>query len=442
MKESKKDFKRKELLIKFNTTNLAIEKFFEKFNEQYTRSADPRRLKSTTLAVARACVLLYGKQLAKSGQALVPADQLEQAIAYADDFETNSIRIAEVANCSPRTVRSHVKKLHEAHFFTDRIFHGPIKNYGLRFNPTILRVKQFEDVRALEREIDELLKAAGAENEVAKIDHQDWQNSPPIDNTRNSNKNNNEVLITEKGSSAMAERLSQDTKQDTLSGNRGETTKNPNGIQPHSKINSGSDGSPDLETKAGPQKNKPNVDKSNSSVNKPNKTNTNPINRSQKVEKLVDKFTLDFFLLAHKLIYFDQEYSQKQLEYYAVMLKPYFHYCSSEAQVKNTFEQYKKRLEMAANYYKNHPGFDKLPIHKYFNPKYVNGFATTKAWYKKYIIDKVFKSRTQTVNKMVLSLQAEPTLTNFNECKSTVESWGNDYLTHKLLKSVTNLNFK
>ena len=156
----------------------------------------------------------------------------------------------------------------------------------------------------------------------------------------------------------------------------------------------------------------------------------------------MDKFTLDFFLLAHKLIYFDQEYSQKQLEYYAVMLKPYFHYCSSEVQVKNTFEQYKKRLEMAANYYKNHPGFDKLPIHKYFNPKYVNGFATTKAWYKKYIIDKVFKSRTQTVNKMVLSLQAEPTLTNFNECKSTVESWGNDYLTHKLLKSVTNLNFK
>jgi hypothetical protein len=440
--EKKKDFKQKELLIKFNTTNLAIEKFFEKFNEQFIRAADPRRLKSTTLAVARACVLLYGKQLSKKGQALVPSDELEEAIAYADDFETNSNRVAKIANCCSRTVRTHIKKLHEANFFSEKIPHGPRKNYGLRFNPTLLRVKQYEDVRALELEIDKILKSHNLKNEIPTIEHEDWQSLPPIDSPRNSNKNNNDVLTTLKGSSAMAEGLN----QDTLSGDRGESTKSSDDIQANSMINYGSDGSPDtalnLETKAGPQKNEKDVDKSDSSVNKPSKEGKSEIKRTQKVEKLIDKLTLDFFLLAYKLIYTDKEFSKKEIDHYAVMLKPYFHYCTNEQQAQNAFDQFKKRLEMAANYYKNHPGFDKLPIHKYFNPKYKNGFTTTKAWYKKYIIDTVFKSRTQNVNKMVLSLKDNPTLTNFSECKTTVESWGNDYLTHKLLKSVTDLNFK
>lgn len=434
----------KELLIKFKTTNLAIDKFFEKYNEQFKRKADPRRLKSTTLSVARACVLLYGKQLAKAGQALVPSDKLDEAIAYADDFETNSLRISKVANCSDRTVRNHIKKLHEANFFTHRIFHGPVKNYGLRFNPAILRVKQFEDVRALEQEIDELLKAHGVENEVPTIEHEQWQNLPPIESSRNSNKNNNEVLITKKGSSAMAERLSQDTIQDTLSGDREETTKSADGIQQNSEFKNSGATRPHasgLETKAGAAKNHKDVDKSSTSGNKPHQTNPKAVKRSQKVEKLVDKLALDFFLLAYKLIYFEKEFSKREIDHYAVMLKPYFYNCVTEQQAKNAFEQYKKRLEMAANYYKNHPGFDKLPIHKYFNPKYVNGFTTTKAWYKKFIIDKVFKTRLQQVNKMVRELEADPTTKKFNQYKATIYKWGNDYLMHKFLKSVTNLNF-
>lgn len=423
IKEEKKEFTEKWVQAKYTSTFFALEKFRQKYNEPFTKGGerDPRRLKHTTMDVAKACIQIYGKQLAKNGLVLCEVGDNVNLFEFADDLNTNNLAIAKKAGVSPRTVRTHIKKLINAGLIINKRTHGPVKNFDIRFNPKILIPKQFIDVEEIEKDIEEILNAAKTDAGIQWVHEKERQNSPPIDSTRNLNNKNNTVLTCLKGFSGEPESPSKDTSTGNIEKIQRKASQSQNkNLEKSTK----------KDTKVAPP---PAIEV---------KTISNPPQRTEKVEKLIKKLALDMWLLAYKLIYTDQEFTEDAKNNFRTMLIPYFHLCSTEESVVKAYEQYEVRLAMAARYYSKNPGFDKLHPVKYFNPNYKNGFAGTKSWYSNYQKARVLKIRLSNVNKLIAWLNENPTLQNFKTAKEKVESYGNNQLTAQFLNSVSNLTFK
>lgn len=406
MKETTPQNARKEVLIKYKSTFFAFHQFFEQWNEPFENKADPRRLKGTTKAVAEACLLIFGEQLAKSGKVMVAAGTCEQEISWIEDLKTNNVAIAKRANCSERTVRTHITKLLEAGLFVNKKNHGPVKNFDLRFNRKLIRVKQFVDLEVLQKEINEILMVAREETQLQWLAEQQRQISPPIDSYRNKNNKDNTLVTTQKGLLQVEEVLSGNSSRNSSRNSSGNSSGNRRGCNQKEK---------NKEVAAA--------------------------KKAVLFEKLIKKLALDLWLLAYRLIYTDQEFSEDAKLEFRTMLIPYFKNCRTTEHAHRTFEEYETRIAMAARYYSKNPSFNKLHPFKYFNPAYTTGFIGTKPWYKNYRRARALKVRINHVNKQVEWLKKEPTLNNFHLAKAKVASFGNPRLEAQFYAQLTTMNF-
>lgn len=393
---------KKEILIKYKPTFLTIDKFIAAYNEPFIKGNDPKRLKSTTRAVAKECITLYGQQLTKLGQVIMPSIDQEKQIEQLDDFSANNPMIARRVNCSVRTVQYHIKKLLKAGFFINKKHHGPKQNYELRFNPTILRIKQFEDLEVIEKQIAKMVAAANSQNGITTFKEDNTQSLPPVHSSRYlNNKTNDFQDIVNKVS------LCDDFyKKDTLTSNKrkGKNFK---------------------ERVFGKPKKTEHQEKKQEQVACGGGGYLKTAKRSPVIDKFIKEAALNLWLLAYKLIYSEWVFAEKEKPELRSMLIDYFYQCQTIYQVNTHTKEYEKRLQMAGNYYKNHPGLNKLHPFKYFDPAYnKNGFVNTKSWYKNYIKDRVRRIRVNRLRDMIYTLGQKPELKIYSNYKKEVDKWG------------------
>lgn len=433
--QTKPKLTKKELLIKYKSTFYALHKFIEAHNEPFERGNDPRRLKGTTKMVAQSAIILYGEQLAKTGKSLVPADKCEGALDYMDDLKTNNGALAQRAGVSTRTVRTHINKLIAAGFFINKRHHGPVMNFDLRFNPKVLRVKQFEDAELIEKDIKEILEAAREQAGIKAFKKRERKNSPPINTTRDLNKNyNNPVDGVEKVSPLRSD----DHEQDTTSNNnkdRGEVNEKKITKQAESKETATNQTVPssEVEKKQGQEAG---AAAPNDDIDEKFKPKA-----PTKVKKLIAEAALKLWLLAYQHIFTGFEFGEKEKEKFRTFLQPYFYKCKTPEDVEVAMEQYSWRIEKAGKYFDQHPGFDKLHPFKYFDPDYKNGFIATKAWWKNYNVLRTRKIRVSSIAKMAVELKENPNLNTFQAYQKNVKSWGDPGLLNYFLKICKNINF-
>lgn len=348
---------KKETLINFKPTFATVAIFFDEWNREFPRMADPRRLKGTTRAVAECCIRLYGRQLSKAGKILVNPSELGHCLDFADDFSTNCAVIAKEVNYSKRTVHAHLTKLLDANFFTNKRNHGPIRNFDLRFNKKILSIRTIDDVENARADLIALIDEAKAETGIQYFQKDELQNSPQLHSTRNKYKDDNILLDVVKKSNSDEFVPEQETTGNN-NGDKGKEREIKRGSQETDQLIS-----PEVEKK---------IQKAPARLKK-----------SKQVEQNIRQFALELWLVAANLIWSDWEFGPKQLEAFKTMLLPYFEPAKNTAEAKKYYNNYAKRLEIAAKYYEKHPDFDKVHPFTYFDPSFQYGFSRTKAWYIK-----------------------------------------------------------
>ncbi len=125
-------------IINYSTSFNALDNYVKTYNEKTTFLAE--QIRQAIVLTAQNLIKIYALTLIKANNiSTLDLDNLPP-------LRTNNAQLARMCNASTRTIQRHIKRLQEAGFITNKIWHGSNSSYELFINQQILLVNNKKPV--------------------------------------------------------------------------------------------------------------------------------------------------------------------------------------------------------------------------------------------------------------------------------------------------------
>ena len=416
------------IVINYSTCFKALDGYIKAFNSN--KESLSEQVRQSAAATAKDIIKIYGLFLAKAnGVENLTSDNLPP-------LRINNVQLAQMANCSTRTIQRHVKRLQQAGIIVNKVWRGTNASYELWINPKILLIRCKKTEREVQNQLDVALRNISDNEHIT--DHHET-NCLHTDSCNKSYKSTNLLKGVDKSNGLEK---ADTTGNDLIRSSLSLTLDSDKSGNKSSNTLSGYTGEKmqkNFKEAGGKMRKSRPEDQWSGSL----KTSNPDSGRSASLNFYVAML----WSLAKNTIYANVYLTERQSEIAQNLLLQWYEPVETN-NLSNVHQNYVERMGLVRKFLAKDPEkrFVQLP-YKYFDPTNPNGFTGTKKWWKEHQ-----KRKLEVQAKLILHAQIrrftnnekkepskrKPPLQLFRECETRIGKLGDEGLLQEFHAAVLN----